>query len=457
MRYGALSAAACAALIVFAPGGSAQPQAEYKAGVARLDITPKKPVWMSGYGDRTKPGDGMVHPLWAKALAVEDRKGNRAVLVSVELIGLPRQISELVAARVEKEYLVPRTALVLNSTHTHTGPYVRHNLITMFDLPEAEIAAIREYSAALTENLVTVIGAALGKLEPARIEYGQGTGTFAMNRRQKTSDGVIIGVNPQGPMDHTVPVLRVTAANGAPLAILFGYACHNTTLTGSFYQWSGDYAGFAQIELEKANPGAMAMFFMLAGADQNPEPRGTLPMAEQHGKTLAAEVSRVLRLPMKPVRGTLRSALQITALPFQPHTRQTFEEELSTARSAARRARARYHLSLYDQRQQVTQVPYPVQALRFGDSLTLLTMGGEVVVDYALQVKRRYAGDIVVMGYTNDVMCYIPTAQILREGGYEAVDSMVGYGQPAPFTEEVEERVLATIDSVLRRVGVKRR
>jgi hypothetical protein len=429
--------------------------ADYKVGVARVDITPTKPIWMSGYGDRTKPGEGAVHPIWAKALAIEDAKGRRVVLVSTELIGLPRAISDLVAARVEQQYKVPRAALVLNSTHTHTGPFVRYNLITMFDLPPDQVERIREYSVWLGDQLVTVIGAALGDLKHATIEYGQGKGTFAMNRREKTPKGVIIGVNPSGPSDHAVPVIRVKGADGKTRAILFGYACHNTTLTGSFYQFSGDYSGFTSIELEKANPGATAMFFQLAAGDQNPEPRGTLAMAEQHGKTLAAEVNRVLNSGMKPLSGSLQMALVNTTLRFALHTRETFEEEAKTSKSTARRLRAQYHLKLYDERRPVYQIPYPVQAVRFGNGLTLLAMGGEVVVEYALKTKAKYPGDLIVAGYTNDVMCYIPTAQMLKEGGYEANDSMVGYGQPGPFAEDVEERVDDAIALVLKQVGLR--
>ena len=95
-------------------------------------------------------------------------------------------------------------------------------------------------------------------------------------------------------MDHRVPVLRIAGDDGKPIAILFGYACHNTTLTGDTYSISGDYAGFAQADLEQAYPGATALFLQLCAGDQNPNPRGTEEYAHQHGRTLADEVRRVL-------------------------------------------------------------------------------------------------------------------------------------------------------------------
>ena len=67
-----------------------------------------------------------------------------------------------------------------------------------------------------------------------------------MNRREFTEKGVILGVNPRGPVDRSVPVLRVTNPDGKVLAVLFGAACHNTTLGPKDYRISGDFAGFAQ-------------------------------------------------------------------------------------------------------------------------------------------------------------------------------------------------------------------
>ena len=427
--------------------------ADFKAGVSRINITPKTSIWLSGYGNRKHPSEGVLHDLWAKALALEDAKGNKVVVVTTDLIGLPRAISDVVGARVQKDYGLDRAHLVLNSSHTHTGPMLRANLNLMFELSPEEDRVIDEYSRKLSDDLVSVIGGALGKLAPANVWFGEGETGFAVNRREPTAKGIRIGVNPAGPSDHSVPVLKVTGQDGQLLAVVFGYACHNTTLTGQFYKISGDYAGFAQIELEKAHPGVNAMFVMLCGGDQNPNPRSTLELAGQHGKTLATEVDRVLAGKLRRVKGQLRAAFQIVEPEFALHTRETFEPLLDD-KNPVRARHARYMLRTYDERHPIRRIPYPIQAVRFGKTLTLLALGGEVVVDYALRVKREYPGEnIIVAGYSNDVMCYIPSLRVLKEGGYEAVDSMMYYGQPGPFDEQVEEMIFGGIHSVMKRVG----
>jgi hypothetical protein len=430
--------------------------AEYKAGVARVDITPQGPIWLSGYADRKHPSEGVLQPLAAKALALEDSKGGRVVIVTTDLIGLPRQISDEVAARVQKQHGLERSRLVLNSSHTHTGPAVGRNLRVMFALDEENERRVNEYARKLADDLVKVVGDALGDLRPATISYAAGEARFGINRREPTPKGVKIGVNPAGPVDPSVPVLKVMSPDGKLRVVLFGYACHNTTLTGQFFQISGDYAGFAQAEFERAHPGTIAMFMQLCGADQNPNPRSTLDLAEKHGKALAAEVERVVAAEMQSVQPPLRAVYMNIELAFRIHTRETFERELSDPNPAKVR-RAKAMLAAYDERHPVRTTPYPIQAIRFGNNLTLLALGGEVVVDYALRVKREYDGNLIVEGYSNDVMSYIPTARILQEGGYEPVDSMVYYGQPGPYADDVEERIFDGIHKVMKRAGARRR
>jgi hypothetical protein len=431
--------------------------AEYRAGVAKVDITPSQPIWMSGYAARTKPSEGAAHKIWAKALALEDGKRGKVVIVTTDLIGLPRNVSDTVAAKVAQQYGLDRSRLLLNSSHTHTGPVVRPNLMTMYFLTEQQKNVLEDYGQKLVNDLVSVIGAAIGDLSEARVTVAHGKTEFAINRRQRAEGGAVrIGVNRDGPVDHDVPVIAVRSPDGKLRATLFGYACHNTTLGADIRQITGDYAGFAQLELEAMQPGSTALFLLLCGGDQNPNPRGTFDLAKQHGRTLATEVNRVLATPMKPVRPDLKASLQMVELAFARHTREQFlEEKKSTNKFLVSRAEAM--LRAYDESRPLRSLPYPVQAIRLGKEATILALGGEVVVGYALRAKQEFGDDLIVAGYSNDVMSYIPTRKVLQEGGYEAVDSMIYYGMPGPYTEEVEETIFRSIGTVLQRTGLRRR
>jgi hypothetical protein len=437
----------CASASVFGAG--------FRAGVARAEITPREPIWMSGYASRNHPSTGVRQALWAKSLALENGSGGRVVIVATDLVGLPAEVADEVAARAQRQFGIERSRLVLNSSHTHSGPVVWPGLAAMFDLPSGEEQKLHAYSARLVDDLVAAIGKSIADLSPAIVSYGFGEAGFAMNRREPTATGIKIGVNPSGPTDHRVPVLLVSAPDGRKRAILFGYACHNTTLTGEFYELSGDYAGVATAKLEAEYSGATALFVELCGGDQNPYPRNTVALAEQHGSELAAAVDRVLSGPLADLKGRVRTSYVVTRLAFAPQPRSFYQPELDNPKSTpAARHRATQMLAAMDAGHPVRDTAYPVQAVRFGKGLTLLALGGEVVVDYALRARREYPGEaLIVAGYSNSVMCYIPSERVLGEGGYEVTDNMVYYGQPGPFAAGVEKGVFEAIHQAMKKVG----
>jgi hypothetical protein len=431
------------------------PAAGFRAGVGRIKITPEEPIWLSGYASRNHPSEGVLHDLWAKALAIEDGKGQRAVLVTIDLVGLPPSLSNTVAARVSKEYGLERSRLVMNCSHTHTGPVVRPNLLSMYDIDDVQGKVLIEYVKTLENKLVSVVGAALGDLAPAKLSSGHGQAAIGINRRQVTPKGVIIGLNPEGPTDPDVPVLKVETADGKLKAVLFGFSCHNTTLTGEHYVLSGDYAGFAQINVERRHRGATAMFMQLCGADQNPNPRGKVEYAERHGQTLAKAVESVLSGEMRPVRGNVRTAFMSIDLTFKPHTREQYVEE-AKSKDKFRVRRAQAMLRAYDEGRPMRKVAYPVQAIRLGKDFTLVALGGEVVVEYALRAKKEFPKEnLTVAGYSGDVSSYVPSAAVMKGGGYEPEFSQIYYGYPGPFTDDIEETVFAAIHKVMARVGAK--
>jgi neutral ceramidase len=426
--------------------------AEYKAGVATAVITPAVPMWMAGYASRTKPADGKVHDLYAKALCLDDGEGHVLLLLTTDLIGLTRSISEDVVKTVFAETKLPRSAIMLTASHTHSGPVLRENLADMYDMPPAEAEKVTAYTAHLKITLAQVLLKAFRSRVPAKFSVGEGEAYFAINRRQATPRGVSIGLNADGPIDPRVPVLKVQSADGSKLlAVAFGYACHNTTL--DLFQWNGDYAGFAQAELEKAHPGTVALYWAGCGADANPNPRRLLEHAQTHGQALAKAVDAVLAKPTTLVTGPFASAYEAVKLDFgtMPTKDQLKIDAKNTA--FAVRTRANRLLKEWDANGSIpNHYPhYPVQTWQLGNQVTWVALGGEVVVDYALRLRRdaKPKGTLWVAGYANDVMAYIPSDRVLHEGGYEADSSMIYYGQPTRWAYGTEQRI---IDAAVRQV-----
>jgi hypothetical protein len=289
----------------------------------------------------------------------------------------------------------------------------------------------------------------------AKLSWGVGRSDFAVNRRaNKEADVPALRerMELKGPVDHDVPVLRIDRGDGRILAAVFGYACHCTVLDG--YEFCGDYAGFAQIDLERLYPGAQAMFVAGCGADQNPIPRRSLELAARYGKDLAKSCSEVLAGPLRAVAGELRSSYEEIALRFAPLPSRDEIERDATSANFFTASRAKKLLETIKRRGALEEsYPYPVQAWRLGsgpNGLSWVFLGGEVVVDYSLRIKRNLgSSNTWVSGYCNDVMAYIPSKRVLDEGGYEGGGAMLFYGLPASWSAEVEEAIIA---AVVRRV-----
>jgi len=425
----------------------------WKAGAATRAITPEEPIWLSGYAARTRPSQGALHDIWAKALALESPEGKRALLITLDLCGIDREFSLDARRAIAERHKLELSDIVLACSHTHSGPVVGTNLLTMYPIDEAQKQRIADYTGWLGETIEAVAAEAFEHLVEADLAFGLGRCSFAVNRRendQARADELRSELQLKGPVDHDVPVLTVKNANDdALLGIVFGYACHCTVL--SLDQISGDYAGYAMIELERDHPGATAFFVAGCGGDQNPLPRRTVELAEGFGRQLATAVNHVLAGPLRPIESPLQTVYREIDLAFAPvPERSKWEADLESANLAVRN-RARLMLDRLDSGAGIpTTYPYPIQAWRFGDDLTWILLGGEVVVDYALRVKRNLDGSkTVVSAYCNDVMAYIPSSRVLREGGYEGGGAMVYYAQPGPWAEDVEERVFQALAELL--------
>jgi hypothetical protein len=421
--------------------------AGWKAGSASVVITPQSSVWMAGYSARKAPSNGVSLDLHAKALVLEDDAENRSVLVTLDLCGIDRDFSSAIRDSIEASHKVDRAHVALVCSHTHSGPVVGANLLGMYPLNDEQRQKTTEYTEGLRGKILAVVVDAFNSLEPADLSLGTGVCDFAVNRRNNDQSKIPelrAKLLVRGPVDHSVPVLRVRSGDHLK-AVVFGYACHCTTLSGDTF--NSDYAGYAQQELERTLPGTTALFVAGCGADQNPLPRGTIEQAQGYGVELASAVKRVLDAPMAAVEGPLRASYREIPLKFDPIPDRKVWEEEAKSKDIAYANRAKAMLATLDSGGTIPSTyPYPVQTWQFGDDLSWIFLGGEVVVDYALRIKANLDPSRTwVTAYANDVMAYIPSLRILKEGGYEGGGAMVYYGRPAPWSEEVEEQIFQAL------------
>jgi neutral ceramidase len=441
-------------LLVLAACASAAAQegTAYRAGTAKVKITPDEPGYLLAY-DQHQKAEGVESDVWTRALALEDAEGKKVVLVSADILGFPPSLARVIREDAAKRFGLKDGQLLLAASHTHNGPVLPESpsLEIYHNFTEEEAKGVYAYAEVLRGHVLEVIGKALGDLRPARLSWGRGQATFGANRRRS--------LNPSGPTDSDVPVLSVDSPDGRPIAVVFTYACHLTTVMAShFVKYSADYAGVAAEELERKRPGATALFVAGCGGDINPDPMGKIEYVQLHGRTLAEEVERVLarREKLRPVRGPLVAAFREIELPLEKAPPRELLEKLRDHKSSEQRRHAQVMLNQMQQNRLPSAVPYPILIWRFGSDLTLVGLSGEVCVDYALRLKRELGSDRTwVAGYANQVPCYIPSERVLAEGGYEAgwgsslgrvvaSGSISRYGWPVPLAPGLEDRIVKT-------------
>ncbi len=447
-------------LLVAASGGCADDAktGKWQVGCARVSITPERPIVLLGYGDRTGPFNSVAQDIYAKAMALEDGEGRRAVIVTADLVGFQAAVvTNTVCQRIANETGLMRSQLLFNASHSHTGP-----LVSLDPWSEANAAAHAPlspddrnetiaYTTALQEKLVVLVRDALEALEPAQLSWGRGEVPFPMSRRLPRDGHIAMADNPEGTADRSVPVLCARTPEGKYLAVLFGTACHNTTLTGSDNVIAGDYAGFAQAHLEARYPGTQAMFMSGAGADANPSPRGSMALAEQHGATLATEVARIVEESLTAVDGDLATTYEMVELPLQSLSNAEIKERAK--RPSAEAEMARHMLRVLEAGETLPKnYAAPFAVWQFGEAFTLVALPAEPVAEYVHLIEAALPNqELWIAGYNNDCFGYLPTARVVNEGGHENIGVTLwiwgqNLGQNAGFfAPSVEQAVVNAV------------
>lgn len=453
------------------------------AGAAAVDITPEAGIWLDGWGARKHASTAVSQRLFAKALALDDRAGGRAVVVTTDLLGFSPTMTEALVAWAASEHGISRSHLILNASHNHSGPVVEDVLPLYFALSEEHTEKVRQYTAALETMVRSAISGAIGALAPAELGRGESVAGICVNRRRYRD------ARPDWPqvVDQDVPVLAVRApaaagGEGALRAVMFGYSCHATcTDDGTIH---GDYPGYAQAALEAAHPGCVALFLNGCGADANPLPRFVEGLEKTYGEVLASAVEDVLCkriLPngdeaggTVPVHGPLRCAYGVADVPLDaPPSRA----ELQAMRGdggddAGAKAAAAWQVSSVTQRAAdhqlrilergeplASSVGIKCAVWTFGAGggaadgaaaepkpLTLVAGSGEWVADYALRLKAELgAGTTWVSSYNNELVAYVPSARVRDEGSMEGGEAMFEYRHAAPFGPHVERNIVGKV------------
>ena len=434
-----------------------------RAGFAQLDVTPPVGVYLAGYPGRDTPSTGADDPLFLRVMALEDEAGERVVLVTGDLLKLPRDLTWRTKLWAERALGLPSAALIINLSHTHAAP----GLFPQTCYPQwgLNVDYVCRFEQAVRDGIAT----ALADLQPAEVRFGVHQADFGCSRRLPCDDGsgrVRMGVNPDGYYDPDMPVFTCTS-DGKLRAVLYSYGCHATSK--SSLNISADWPGQVAQGLQAAlGEDVIPLFAQGAAGSVATCVRLQADNAEQYtaywrevadGIAAFATSDRV-----RPLALQLRATEKEFDLPYDmarvPTTETLLEladpadgpvpDEYRPANRSILRLWARWVLE--HQRAGTLPEAFRMHLTRWqlAEGLQLLGMSGEVTAEVGRALKDMFPpGQTVFLGYCSYTDAYIPRAAMLPEGGHEALCSVFFHDRPAPFTAEIDDILAREVRSLV--------
>jgi neutral ceramidase len=398
--------------------------AAFRAAALKVDITPQTPQWLLGYGPRQSTS---VHdPIFHRVLAIDDGQ-TQFYLVSSDICLFSPSLYDEVAANLERTTGIARKQFWWAVTHTHSAPEIGPpDIYKMLLKGRSDHEWDREYTSQVSSSLIRGVQEARAKLEPARLRTGLGISMANINRRAKDVDGrVSLGLNPEGPVDRQIGLIRVERTDGSPIALVANYAIHGTVLSGENKMISGDAPGIVAAYLEQ-KLGAPVLF--VNGAAGNLAPIYSVypnPNAGHLSEFRVLLGDRILDANAALPKGSDQVALRLDETFVETPLKPGLEWPKELSRYSAVDETGR------------TIVRLPLRFLRINDTV-IWAAPVELFCEVAIQVRSVSPfSETLYFGYTNGWFGYLPTAKAIAEGGYEPATSPFSGSAESDITRKV--------------------
>jgi hypothetical protein len=421
-----------------------------RVGVGKSDITPPVGIELTGYVARRGKSRGIRDRLFSKALLLE-QGDKRILLIANDLLSIGKDLSRRIKSLIEKKLGFASKDVVITATHTHSGPAT----VELRGCGRIDAG----YLTRLPRKILFAASKAMENIVPVRTEFGQFAVELGENRRQKG-----------GYVDHTGGIICFISEIGRTVACILNYNCHPVVLTHNNLSISADYPGVTTQTIEKSL-GGICLFLAGAVGDVDPRHRGSYEFVEEMGKAIASAAMGSAK-QRKQLGGKLELLSRTIQVPGEEILPENIEKELEILKKASDPSSilnalyiedkvslhwlgkkiAKVYLRWYDETKRlkahgVTRLIHEVEIrmLRIGH-FVLVFLPGEPHAIVGKKIKNALSPNpVLVAGYAEDYLGYIPNEETYELGGYEIYQANRFYGMPAVLGRGTDSMIVQAL------------
>lgn len=414
--------------------------------ISKESITPTWSVNMGGFSARTEKSQGVHDDLYSKCLMLDDDR-TKCLIITLDLVGVDRFFAEEIKGKIEALFSIKKKDVLLSCIHTHSGP-------STYPFPSFPSKPEKEYLEFLMKKIIINVQNTIAEAQEGTVEVDTGETYIGMNRRKKEGNEIIIGPNYTGGVDRNLTVAIIKDKNDNVRVVLFNCGCHPTVMSSANLFLSADFPGATCKYIENVFPKSIAIFLQGAGGDVNP---AILAADEKYrecsfsdvdltGRILANDVINITRQQMKKVDISINDSIEEIKLPLAEPDTEVFKDLCGQA-NVVRKEYAEKMLQLIASGTVLcSETGFQAGILNLAHEFRIVALEGEICHEIGMEICRIFeTGNTMISGYSNGIISYIPTAEILKEGGYEAKANCITYGIHSRFAANTSDVIVDNI------------
>lgn len=405
-------------------------------GRSKVDITPTDPIQLAGFAHRTQQATKVAQKLYVKTFMLQN-DGKIILIIVADLIWWDDKFVSRLQNVITNKFQIPKNQICFHATHNHSGPQTS----SKFSQQLGKLSKF--YLSFIKECVLLGITEAKKDKEKVSMEIRKGSSNINIYRRKKVDDNIKMLPNSAIRTDNELTVITFNTLENKKKSVWIHYSCHPTTTDENIL--SSEFTGVCCERIENMYPDATVAYLQGFCGDLRPNLvqekkfyRGKVEDTVRIGEQFANEVLQIIKKSKKvTAKGSFTCKRIVLTMRFSDKNKQHLVPaslEVEWSQLVKKNLSDGYELIF--------------QYIQLSDQISFMACNAELVQAYSFFIKKLKK-NLLPLGYSNGMVGYIPTSEQLKEGGYEAVQSLFYFGYPSTMETEMEDEIKQTFRTIL--------